>query len=459
MQRSCIITRMTAASDKDTALTLDNIRPVLERIVSFIDEGVIIASARGRVLYHNPSSIELLNLPGDNPIEALNNLNGFDLQSALGDLNDSPATANQISQFRKFSHQFDNAGDIRIIEFSTGLVSLEDGSTRLRLVLLSDRTDQLRLDAILRSHDHFGIITSDPVMQSLTARAHQVARARAAVLLQGESGTGKTLFARMIHQLSDRSRGPFIEVNCSAIPEGLVESELFGHVKGAFTGAMQDRPGRFQAADGGTLFLDEIGEIPLHLQAKLLRAIQEQRFEPVGSDETVQVDVRIITACNRGLRDMVRTADFRSDLYYRLAVVALELPPLRQRPGDIPLLARHFMTRFARFGYPSNIELTASARRLLLAYHWPGNVRELENAIEHGIICAVSGKIRAESLPPHLTEAAQASNTATAAAHDSERDRIITALQAANGVRSAAAASLGIDRSTLWRKMKKYGLQ
>ncbi len=451
---------MPPASDKDTALTLDNIRPVLERIVSFIDEGVIIASASGQVLYHNPSSIELLNLPGDNPIDALNNLNGFDLQSALGDLDDTAANANQISRFRKFSHQFDNTGDIRIIEFSTGLVSLEDGSTRLRLVLLSDRTDRLRLEAILSSHDHFGIITSDPVMQSLTARAHQVARARAAVLLQGESGTGKTLFARMIHQLSDRSRGPFIEVNCSAIPEGLVESELFGHVKGAFTGAIQDRPGRFQAADGGTLFLDEIGEIPLHLQAKLLRAIQEQRFEPVGSDETIQVDVRIITACNRGLRDMVRTADFRSDLYYRLAVVALELPPLRQRPGDIPLLAQHFMARFSRFGYPDNIELTASARRLLLAYHWPGNVRELENAIEHGIICAVSGKIRAESLPPHLTEAAGASNKLTTIpAEDSERERIITALQAANGIRSAAAASLGIDRSTLWRKMKKYGLQ
>lgn len=451
---------MVPPLDSDPALTLDNIRPVLERIVSFIDEGVIIADARGGVLYHNPSSIELLTLPGDNPIETLSDLNGFDLQNALDQHDDSTVNANQISRFRKFSHQFDNAGDIRVIEFSTGLVSLEDGRTRLRLVLLSNRTDQLRLNAILRNHDHFGIITSDPVMQSLTARAHQVARARAAVLLQGESGTGKTLFARMIHQLSDRSHGPFIEVNCSAIPENLVESELFGHVKGAFTDATQDRPGRFQAAHGGTLFLDEIGEIPFHLQAKLLRAIQEQRFEPVGSDNTVQVDVRLITACNRGLRDMVGTTDFRSDLYYRLAVVTLELPPLRQRPGDIPLLARHFMERFSRLGYPDNIELAASARRLLLAYHWPGNVRELENAIEHGLICAISGKIQAESLPPHLIEATKTTSPLTVSRQQgSERERILAALQAADGVRTAAATSLGIDRSTLWRKMKKYGLQ
>ena len=451
---------MAHAPDTDPTLTLDNIRPVLERIVSFIDEGVIIADVGGRVLYHNPSSIELLNLPGDNPIEALDDLNGFNLQDALENLDNSAPSPHQISRFRKFTHQFDGAGNLRIVEFNTGLVSLEDGRTRLRLVLVSDRTDQLHLDAILHSHDHFGIITNDPTMRALTARAHQVARARAAVLLQGESGTGKTLFARMIHQLGDRSRGPFIEVNCSAIPEGLVESELFGHVKGAFTGAIQDRPGRFQAANGGTLFLDEIGEIPLHLQAKLLRAIQDQHFEPVGSDQTIQVDVRIITACNRGLRDMVRTADFRSDLYYRLAVVALELPPLRKRSGDIPLLARHFMHRFSRFGYPDNLELTASARRLLLAYHWPGNVRELENAIEHGIICAVSGKIRAESLPPHLTDTINASNTiATTPEEDTERERIIAALHAANGVRSTAAASLGIDRSTLWRKMKRLGLQ
>ncbi len=455
MQRFGMMQRMTTTADSTPTLTLDNIRPVLERIVSFIDEGVIIASVGGKVLYHNPSSIELLNLPGDNPIQTLHDLNGFDLQSALDDPAGNSAAPNQISRFRRFSHQYASADQVRIVEFSTGLVSLEDGKTRLRLVLLSDRTDQLQLDAILHGRDHFGVITQDPKMRALIARAHQVAGARAAVLLQGESGTGKTLFARMIHQLGNRAQGPFIEVNCSAIPEGLIESELFGHVKGAFTGATQDRAGRFQAADGGTLFLDEIGEIPLHLQAKLLRAVQEQRFEPVGSDQTVSVDVRIITACNRGLRDMVQQDGFRSDLYYRLAVVSLELPPLRERPGDIPLLARHFIQRFARFGYPDNIELTAPARRLLLAYHWPGNVRELENAIEHGIICAVSGKIRVESLPPHLQEAVGDGDTG----QPSERERIIQALQAANGVRSAAAASLGIDRSTLWRKMKKLGIQ
>ena len=450
---------MTAPATAPPALTLDNIRPVLERIVSFIDEGVIIAGVAGQVLYHNPSSIELLNLPGDNPIESLRDLNGFNLQQAIEEAGDSEADDHRISRFQRFSHQYNNADSIRIIEFSTGLISLEDGRTRLRLVLLSDRTDQLQLDSILHSRNHFGIITSNAEMRSLIARAHQVAGARAAVLLQGESGTGKTLFARMIHQLGSRARGPFVEVNCSAIPEGLLESELFGHVKGAFTGATQDRAGRFQAADGGTLFLDEIGEMPLHLQAKLLRAVQDQQFEPVGSDETISVDVRIIAACNRSLREMVRQNRFRADLYYRLAVVALELPPLRQRRGDIPLLARHFIDRFARFGYPDNVELTAAARSLLLGYHWPGNVRELENAIEHGIICAVSGKIRVESLPSHLSEGVEPAESATASDSESERERILRALQAANGVRSAAAASLGIDRSTLWRRMKRLGLQ
>ncbi len=439
-------------------LTLDNIKPILERIVSFIDEGVIVADRQGRVLYHNPSTVELLGRPGDNPIESLEDLNGFNLQTQFESPPDDHLTAHQISRFQRFSHQFTHIDTIRVIEFSAGLVTLEDGKTRLRLVLLSDRTDQIQLDSILHSRDHFGLITRDPVMQAIIARAHQVSNARAAVLLQGESGTGKTLLARMIHQLSNRSRAPFVEVNCSAIPEGLIESELFGHVKGAFTGATQDRPGRFQAADGGTLFLDEIGEIPLHLQAKLLRAVQEQRFERVGSDKTMRVDVRLITASNNDLRQMTTTRTFRADLYYRLAVVTLELPPLRSRPGDIPLLATHFIQRFTQYGYPET-ELTSLARQALLDYPWPGNVRELENAIEHGIICAVAGKIRAESLPTHITTLDSREDIAPPPTTvQSEREQIIEALRSSNGVRSTAATQLGIDRSTLWRRMKKYDI-
>ncbi|HFD86961.1 MAG TPA: AAA family ATPase, partial [Gammaproteobacteria bacterium] len=386
-------------------------------------------------------------------------LNGFNLQRQLESAQDDTESPNQITPFQRFTNQYHYEDTSRIIEFNAGLVTLEDGETRLRLVLLTDRTDQIQLDSILHSHDHFGIITRDPVMQAIIARAHQVAAVRAAVLLQGESGTGKTLFARMIHQLSSRSEAPFVEVNCGAIPEGLIESELFGHVKGAFTGATQDRPGRFQIADGGTLFLDEIGEIPLHLQAKLLRAVQDQAFERVGSDQTLHVDVRIITASNHNLREMTHRQTFRSDLYYRLAVITLELPPLRDRPGDIPLLARHFIQRFAQFGYPENTEMTSNARQALMDYPWPGNVRELENAIEHGIICAIGGKIRAESLPGHLTGAAASAGGGSR--HDnclSEREQIMAALRACNGVRSAAASRLGIDRSTLWRRMKKHDI-
>ena len=442
-------------------LTLENISPILERIVSFINEGVIITDTRGRVLYHNPSASELLNFPGDYPIENLSQINSKNLQQLISKKaphgTNSVVAEHQSGRFEQFTFEIKTTEGVRTIEFNTGLITLLDNTTQLRLLLLSDRTDHLQLEAVLNNSRHQGVVTNDPNMQAVLARIQQVAGTQATVLLQGESGTGKTQLARMIHQISPRKAGPFIEVNCAAIPESLIESELFGHIKGAFTGATQDRAGRFLAAESGTLFLDEISELPLHLQAKLLRAIQEHRFEPVGSDTSREVDVRIISASNMSLRYLVEAGQFRADLYYRIAVIPLLLPPLRDRPGDIPLLIQHFIRCLSERGYSPDITLADDAKRIMMNYHWPGNVRELQNTVEHGLICAIDGKIRPQSLPEDISRSELSEQKPEDSQNDEQR-RIKTALAKANGNRGMAAELLGIDRTTLWRRMNKLGM-
>jgi transcriptional regulator with PAS, ATPase and Fis domain len=442
-------------------LTLENISPILERIVSFINEGVIIADIQGRVLYHNPSASELLSFPGDYPIEHISQINseGLRLCAQLKKIDATPYKSNthQSGKFEQFTLETKTAEGIRSIEINTGVITLLDNHTQLRLLLLSDCTDHLQLEAVLNNSHHHGVVTNDPNMQAMLARIQQVAGTQATVLLQGESGTGKTQLARMIHQLSPRKAAPFIEVNCAAIPETLIESELFGHIKGAFTGATQDRAGRFQSAEDGTLFLDEISELPLHLQAKLLKAVQEQRFEPVGSDTSTTVNVRVIAASNKNLRDLVETGQFRADLYYRIAVIPLELPPLRDRPGDIPLLIQHFIRYLSERGYSADIKLRDDAKRILMNYLWPGNVRELQNAIEHGIICAIDGEIHPQSLPLDISRSELLPSSPNEA-HSDEQRHIKMALSKAKGNRSMAAELLGIDRTTLWRRMNKLGM-
>ncbi len=292
-----------------------------------------------------------------------------------------------------------------------------------------------------------------------------VAPTRASVLVTGESGTGKTLLARTLHQLSPRREAPFIEVNCGALPETLLESELFGHAKGAFTGAIQDKAGKFEDADTGTLFLDEIATASPGLQVKLLRAVQERSFERVGETKTRQVDVRIIFATNQDLLQLVQKGEFREDLYYRINVVNIELPPLRERQEDIPFLIERFLEEFNRFHGKQVEMVTPEAMDYLLAHPWPGNIRELENAIERAVVFARSKGITPEDLPPQIKGTARPIVESRGevlplkqALEEPERNIIIHALEANDWNRRRTADMLEINRTTLFHKMKKYGL-
>ena len=303
-------------------------------------------------------------------------------------------------------------------------------------------------------------------MEATLALARRVARTDATVLIEGETGTGKEMLSRFIHAESPRREGPFVPVNCAALPESLIEAELFGHEKGAFTGAVGRRAGCFETASGGTLLLDEVTEIPLALQAKLLRALQEGEVVRIGSSHPVKVDVRVVAVTNRDLRTEVAAGRFRQDLFYRLNVVALRPPALRDRPGDIAVLARHFLDKYAP-GSP--VQISQGAMRLMMAYAWPGNVRQLENAVERAVALS-SGRreIDIEDLPPEIQDVPQATPAPfvdfpeegldlPAYLSSIERDLIRRSLQRTGGNRNKAAELLRIKRTTLVEKLKRLG--
>ncbi|TVM16574.1 two-component system response regulator [Oceanidesulfovibrio indonesiensis] len=313
-------------------------------------------------------------------------------------------------------------------------------------------------------HDGFAsIVGKSEAMRQCIALASQVAPSEATVLVTGESGTGKELIAHAIHQESPRAGNPFVAVNCAALPETLLESELFGHEKGAFTGAEKARSGRFIAADGGTLFLDEIGEMDMSVQAKLLRVIQDGEVARLGSDTTTAVDVRLVTATNRDLLADVKEGRFREDLYYRLHVVAVNVPPLRERHGDVPLLAAHFLERYAARNRKSVKGFTPEAMDRMVRYSWPGNVRELENAVERAVVLATAEYVDTAQLPPEVARAGSMaggrpeSDDDTRTLDDVERATILRTLDECEGNKSETARRLGITRATLHKKLKRYG--
>ncbi len=310
------------------------------------------------------------------------------------------------------------------------------------------------------------IVGESPAMKEIFEVVQQVAPSRATVLLTGESGTGKELIAKALHQLSPRAQQPLVIVHGAALAPTLLESELFGHEKGAFTGAHERRIGRFEQAQGGTLFLDEIGEIDAAIQVKLLRFLGERTFERVGSNKTLTADVRLITATNKNLEELVKAGTFREDLFFRLRVVEIHLPPLRERPGDIPLLAQRFLREFASENGKSVNDFTSDALEWLMNYSWPGNVRELRAAIEHAVVLCRGEKVSARDLPPSVRGAAGggagkarlfARNDLTV--KEAEKQLIIHALKETNGNRTMAAKKVGMSRRTFHRKLHTYHLE
>jgi DNA-binding NtrC family response regulator len=344
----------------------------------------------------------------------------------------------------------------------------------LRLVVNRALRERELLDEVAalreRLNERFAfrnVLSKSPKMHAIFELIGHVAQTSTTVLLEGETGTGKEMIARAIHQASAQRTGPFVAINCAAVPETLLESELFGHEKGSFTNAMSQRKGRFELADGGTLLLDEVGDVPLAMQAKLLRVLQERKFERVGGTEKIDVDVRIVAATNRSLQQRVKEGEFREDLYYRLNVVKIDLPPLRERPEDIPLLAAHFAQKYSRAGMPC-CQISPEAMDVLLACSWPGNIRQLENAIERGCVTTRDGAVRPENLPEDVKQppparapfhvdlarplAAQVDELTAAF----EEQYLRQALKKAGGVVGRCAEISGLSRRSLTDRLALY---
>jgi len=335
---------------------------------------------------------------------------------------------------------------------------------------LHEENRQLR-EALGQRYQFENIVANSPGMQEVLATVEQVAPTNSTVLLGGESGVGKDMIARAIHQHSRRVSGPFIKINCTAIPENLLESELFGYEKGAFTGAGAAKPGKFELADKGTIFLDEIGDMPGSLQAKLLRVLQEREFERLGGTKTIKVDVRVVAATNQDLRAALEQGTFREDLYYRLNVVPISIPPLREHKEDIPYLVDHFITRFAQSSGKAIEGITPAAMKLLIDFHWPGNIRELENILERAVVMTAGpkidvGDIRLDIGAPNRNQAGAAATDGSAVLFlpqgmtlEQFEDKLIReALQRAGGNKSQAARLLGLSRNALRYRLSKIGV-
>jgi len=369
-----------------------------------------------------------------------------------------------LSADRLYSEKVPLAEDVRLLTIIASLIAqavrVRQAAEEERLRLLEENT---RLQAALKDRYHpSNIISNSRGMQTVFEQIAQVSRSQATVLIRGESGTGKELVASSIHFSSPRAQRPFIKVNCAALPESIIESELFGHEKGAFTGALNRRKGRFELAEGGTIFLDEIGDLSPTTQVKLLRVLQEREFERVGSAETLQADVRIITATNRNLEELMAQAQFRQDLYYRLNVFAIHIPPLRDRKSDILLLADYFAERYAKANHKPIRRVSTPAIDMLMAYHWPGNVRELENCIERAVILSEDGVIHGHHLPPTL-QTAEASGTThhgslQVSMKNLERELLLDALKSSKGNKAKAARMLGLTERIMGLRLEEHAI-
>lgn len=341
----------------------------------------------------------------------------------------------------------------------------EEGKVVGGLTTITDLSLKYHYNRLVKNYYTFyDMVGKDEKMQKIFEIVPVVAASDATILIHGETGTGKDLLAKIIHNLSHRSKKPFIKVNCASLPDTLLESEMFGYMKGAFTGALRDKPGRFNQADEGTIFLDEIGDVPLSIQAKLLRVLEDKEFYPLGSQKTAKVDVRIISATNRDLENLIREKQFREDLFYRLNVMNIELPALRERKSDLPILISHIMKRLSAGQDKTVHRVTEEAMKVLLNYDYPGNVRELENILEHAMIICQGQAIERKHLPIPILKSIKNravdlnNQNGLSGEERSEKEKILSMLNEYGWNKTQTAKAMNIDRSTLWRKLRKYDI-
>ncbi len=435
-----------------------------QAILDSLEEGIVAIGLDKKILYMNRAAREILKTRDENPIssDCRKVVNSSECQARCV-LAKTVETGEPIRNME--ISLVDAFGRRRVLRLNTALLKDSAGKVFGGVEIFHDITQIVALKEELKGRYSFGrIIGRSEKMQEIFDLLPVIAQSKSTVLIEGESGTGKELVAHALHENSPRREGPFVKLNCAALSEGVLESELFGHVRGAFTGAVQSRPGRFELASGGTLFLDEIGEISSSMQVKLLRVLQEEEFERVGGTKTVKVDVRVIAATNRDLKQAMETGEFRKDLYYRLRVIPITLPPLRERQEDLPLLIQSFIDRYnAELG--KNIQgLTSEAMKVLLNYHYPGNIRELQNVIEHAALLCNESRIDIRHLPGDLLPAQAQSTFLEAAMLEAnpvkylEEELIKMAMAEYGGNVSEVARRLSMGRSTLWRRLKEMKL-
>jgi PAS domain S-box-containing protein len=454
----------------DDALADARLRPLLKHV----SDGVFVVDGDRRIQLFNPAAEAITGVQAADAIGRVCHeiFTGAETGVECAITHGRPCTVRSVFETGRPATHHDATvtfpqGHSKTIRYHAVPLFDDAGEVRRVAVLMQDVSELHQLQRELEERYEFhNIIGKNHRMQEIFRLIEQIADTGATVLIEGESGTGKELVARAIHVHSRRSAKPFVQVNCSALVETLLESELFGHVRGAFTGAVRDKVGRFEAADGGTIFLDEIGDVSPAVQVKLLRVIQERKFERVGENRSRTADVRIISATNRDLKALLQTGAFREDLYYRLRVVPIQLPPLRERREDIPLLVAGFVDRFREQMDKPIESVSDAALARMMDYPWPGNVRELENAVEHAFVRSSGPRLEVADLPAEVRQPEAGQPPPTPASpqpapqptlrptETDERAIILSALRATAGNKSQAAEQLGISRTTLWRRMK-----
>ncbi len=431
-------------------------RQNLERILDNLKEGIIAHDLSRRIYFFNHEAEKITGYSRDEVV-------GIDCHEAFG----APfcgerchfcGTASDLGEKTEYSQNIATKdGGVKSIDMTVTRMLDENGDFCGVLASFRDVTELI--DLKIRSGEStkfFNIVGRDKKMHQLFTQIREVAAFDIPVHVFGETGSGKELVAAAIHNESTRANGPFVPINCGALPEELIETELFGHVKGAFSGAIRDKKGRFELADKGTVFLDEVAELSLRMQVKLLRFLQEKKFEKVGGEKTMSVDVRIISATNKDLKKEVQKGKFREDLFFRLNVIPINLPPLRERRSDIPLLVDHFLRHAAEATGSKTLKFHKEAIPFMLTYRWPGNVRELENAIQYAMVKCNGDSIMPDDLPPEIREC-KLSCPRPGPADKTDTESIRKALEKTGGNKAKAARLLGVGRATLYRKLKENG--